>query len=122
MLKNAREIGVLQYSDITPNRDGTVSVRVTQALDSALDKLAEGDVKEVEVVDELPDYLKNANLKFRQFVNNIKKENKRKANPYFTVLEFNPDSKSLTIRTENLPSSGMLILSLAEKLCKFNVG
>ncbi len=40
LLKHAREIGALQYCDMNQNRDGTVSVRIDQALDSALNALA----------------------------------------------------------------------------------
>ena len=35
LLKHAREVGPLQYCDMKQNRDGTVSVRIAQAPDSA---------------------------------------------------------------------------------------
>lgn len=118
LLKNAREIGALQYSDITINRDGTVSVLIAQASDSALDKLARSGVDAVEFVNEPPDYLTNTDLKFGQFVDTIEKGVKIKANPNFTVSGFDADSKRLTIETEILPSSGMLILSLAGEIAQ----
>lgn len=130
LFKHARKIGALQYSDMIQSRDGTVSVRIAQASHSALNALAANGVKEVEVVDELPVYLKNPDLKFAAFVRGIegdaeneeffgKHKNERKeASSYFKVSAFEAASVSLTIETENLPSSGTLILSLAGEIAQ----
>jgi len=133
LLKHARKIGALQYCDMNTNRDGTVSVRIVQASDSALNALAANGVPEVAVVADLPDYpdhLKNPDLKFAEFVSGIEKqaENKgfygkrkkeqKEANPYFKVSDFDAASRSLTIKTENLPPSGTLILSLAGEIAQ----
>ena len=130
LLKHAREIGVLQYCDMNPNRDGTVSIRVAQASDSALNQLAANGVEEVEVVDDIPDYLKNIDLKFSEFVSGIEKnaesdeffgrqkKDRIEANNYFKVSDFDATSRLLTIKTENLPQSGTLILSLAGEIAQ----
>lgn len=130
LLKHAREIGALPYSDMNPNRDGTVSVRIAQASDSALNALAANGVEEVEIIDDLPNYLKNTDLKFADFVNGIEedleykeksaryKNEQKDTSSYFKVFDFDVASMSLTIKTENLPPSGTLILSLAGEIAQ----
>jgi hypothetical protein len=135
LLKRAREIGALQYSDMQQDRAGddrtaTVSVRITQASDFAWNALQDDDVPEVEVVDELPDYLKNASLTFKEFVGEIEeqaeeeKSHGRKRGPqerrqYFKVPYFDAASKTITLATEGLPKkSGTLILSLAGEIAQ----
>ena len=130
LLKHAREIGALTYSDMRPNRDGTVSVRIAQALDSALNALNKRMVENVEVVDELPDYLKNPDLEFGNFASGIeqqaeaegflgkRKQQRNEPKSYFEVSEFDAASKTLAIKTENLPPSGTLILSLAGEIAQ----
>jgi superfamily I DNA/RNA helicase len=130
LLKHAREIGVLEYCDVSMNRAGTVSVRIAQASDSAWNALAANGVEEVEVVDDLPEYLKNLDLTFAKFVSGIEedaenerlskkyKKEQREANPYFKVSDCDVASRSLTIETENLPPCGSLILSLAGEIAQ----
>ncbi len=131
LLEHAREIGVLQYGDMKPQRDGTVSVHITQALDSALNALGKGGVETVEIVDVLPDYLENPELKFTDFTSGIeaqakaedftgkqKKEQKEEGSSYCEVLDYDKDSCTLTLKIENLPESGMLILSLAGEIAQ----
>jgi len=140
LLKHAREVGELQYSDMKQNRatdDGkaTVSVRILQASDSALKKLAAGDVESVETAEELPGYLKDLDLKFSDFVNNIEGESEqedllkngkkrahkssKKKNPNFEVKDFDAASKTITLATENLPTeSGTLIFSLSGEIAQ----
>jgi hypothetical protein len=130
LLKHAREIGALQYCDMTPNRDGTVSVRIAQATDSAFKALVANGVEEVEAVDDLPDYLKNSDLKFAEFVRGVeqeaeierliwkKKRERKEDKPYFNVSDFDATSRVLTIQTENLPPSGTLVLSLAGEIAQ----
>lgn len=132
LFKRARQIGALHYCNMNPNRDGTVSVRISQASDSALNALAEKDLSEVELVDILPDYLTNPDLKFADFVNDVaqevedaghglsgtRKKVQKETSSYFNVCGFDPSSRLLTIRTENLPPSGFLIRSLAGELAQ----
>jgi hypothetical protein len=119
LLKNAREVGALQYCDRKQNRDGTVSVRVAQASDSAWSVLEAGGVPEVEVVDELPDYLKNESLTFKEFVGGIEKEADNKKSEYFKVSDFDAASKTITLAAESMPEkSGTLILSLAGEIAQ----
>ena len=129
LLKHAREIGTMQYSDLTQNRAGTVSVRILQASDSALIALTAGGAPEVEIVDVLPGYLKNENLAFKEFVDGIetetaneeslRKNGQMEAKSFFKVLDFDAASKVITLATENLPmESGTLILSLAGEIAQ----
>ena len=125
LLKQARQVGELQYCDLAHNRaddDGkaTVSVRISMASDSALKALEAGGVPEVEVVSERPDYLENERLSFREFVGLI--ENKtveQKSKVYFKVSTFDRASRTLTLESEVFPAeSGMLILSLAGEIAQ----
>ena len=130
LLKHAREVGALQYCDVKKNRDGTVSLRIAQAPESAWSALETGNVPEVEVVVERPDYLKNENLKVREFVAGIeegeegknpdkKKERRSEAKPYFKVSNFDAASKTITLVTESMPTeSGTLILSLVGEIAQ----
>lgn len=128
LLRQAREVGALRFSDMAQNRDGTVSVRIFEASDSALCALAEKRVPEVEIVDELPSYLKNVNLVFKDFANGIgevveerstQKNMGRATKKYFGVSYFDKESKILTLKTETLPwASGTFILSLAGEIAQ----
>lgn len=130
VLAQARKIGALQYSDMIPNRDGTVTVRISQSSDSALEALAAGAVESLELADDLPEYLTNLDLTFTQFTRAIEKEveneaffgnrgNERKeSKPHFDVADYDPSTRTLTLRTESLPASGTLILSLAGQIAQ----
>jgi superfamily I DNA/RNA helicase len=124
LLKQARAVGALQFADMTQRRDGTVSVRIVEASDSAVTALAEGSVQEVELVDELPGYLLDETLSFKEFEREIKnaaevakklgeKREKNETKTYFEVTRFDKEARSVTLKTENLPTpSGTLVLSL----------
>lgn len=125
LLKHARDVGALQYSDMEQKRGGTVCVLISQVSDSALSALANGRVPEVEVVDEPPDYVKDETLTFKQFVEGIEKTAKadkgesgrRDKKTYLKVSEFDKETSTLTLDTENLPKeSGTLVLSLAGEI------
>lgn len=129
LLKQAREVGVLQYSDVVQKRDGTVSVHISQVSDSSLKELVNGRVPEIEVVDEVPNYLKDSTLTFKQFVEGIVtsvkaekligKSEQRGAKIYFKVTDFDKETSTLTLNTENLPNeSGTLVLSLAGEMAQ----
>lgn len=122
LLKQARAVGALQFTDMTQRRDGTVTVRIVEPSDSALTALVKGQVPEVELVDELPNYLLEENVSFRDFSSVIEgsaaknvslggASEKREAN--LKVSRFDKETYLLTLETENLPKSyGTLILSL----------
>jgi hypothetical protein len=130
VLAQARKIGTLQYSDMAPNRDGTVTVRLAQSSDSALEALAARDVESLEVADNVPDYLTNADLTFAQFTGVIEKEAENEAffgkrgdqqndsKPHYEVADYDALTRSLTLKTESLAASGTLILSLAGQIAQ----
>lgn len=117
LLKQAREIGSLQFEGRTQRRDGTVTVLISQASDSSWIALEKGAVPEVELVDELPDYLKIENFSFKDFAGGIEQSDElklREERSYFNVVGFDKETRVLTLKTETLPrESGTLILSLA---------
>ncbi|AEG00705.1 DEAD/DEAH box helicase [Methylomonas methanica] len=121
LLKQARAVGTLQFTDMTQKRDGTVTVRIVEASDSALTALVEGEVLEVELVDEPPDYLLDETLSFKNFASGIEsaaeevgKLEQRETKTYFNVSSFDKETRSLTLKTETLSkTNGRLILSLA---------
>ncbi len=117
LLKQAREVGSLQFEGMTERRDGTVTVLISQASDSSWIALEKGAVPEVELVDELPDYLKIENFSFKDFAGGIEQSDelkRREERSYFNVVGFDKETRVLTLKTETLPrESGTLILSLA---------
>jgi superfamily I DNA/RNA helicase len=117
LLKQAREVGSLQFEGMTQRRDGTVTILISQASDSSWIALEKGAVPEVELVDELPDYLKIENFSFKDFAGGIEQSDelkRREERSYFNVVGFDKETRVLTLKTETLPrESGTLILSLA---------
>ena len=117
LLRQAREVGSLQFEGMTQRRDGTVTVLISQASDSSWIALEKGAVPEVELVDELPDYLKIENFSFKDFAGGIEQSDelkRREERSYFNVVGFDKETRVLTLKTETLPrESGTLILSLA---------
>lgn len=135
LLKRAREFGCLQYCDLREGRagddgKGTVSIHVSEASEPALRALIDGDVPEIEVTTQIPEYLTNQRLTFKEFVSGIQKEveveilsgikkGRQEARPYFKVTEYDPESKRITLATESLPEdAGQLILSLAGEVAQ----
>lgn len=117
LLRQAREVGSLQFEGMTQRRDGTVTVLISRASDSSWIALEKGAVPEVELVDELPDYLKIENFSFKDFAGGIAQSDElklREEKSYFSVVGFDKETRVLTLKTETLPrESGTLILSLA---------
>ncbi len=117
LLKQAREVGSLQFEGMSQRRDGTVTVLISQASDSSWIALEKSAVPEVELVDELPDYLKIENFSFKDFAGGIEQSDelkRREERSYFNVVGFDKETRVLTLKTETLPrESGTLILSLA---------
>lgn len=130
VLAQARKIGTLQYSEISRNRDGTVTVRIAQASDSALEALEAREVESLELADELPLYLTKRDLTFTQFIgvieNEVEKEaflNKRgnqvkESRLHYDVGDYDAVTRTLTLKTEDLPASGTLILSLTGQIAQ----
>lgn len=129
LLQSAREVGVLDFSNTVANSDGTVTVTVTNASDSAFKRLETG-LGEVEIMLDIPDYLANPDLKFAEFVAGIEqaedndnkpekgKKKDKDTRPYFKVSDYDRDSKTLSIKHEEFPASGKLILSLAGEIAQ----
>lgn len=125
LLKQARAVGALQFTDMTQRRDGTVLVRIIEALDSAVTALAEGSVQEVKLVDEKPSYLLDESLSFKEFEQEIRnavevakklgeKSEKNETKTHFSVVGFDKETRVLTLKAETLHGeSRTLILSLA---------
>ncbi len=124
LLKQARKVGALQFTGMEQKRDGTVTVRISQASDSAWEALKKGEVPEVELIDELPDYLQNEHLSFTDFVSGIEQEEREagalgerqphEENTYFKVAGFDEETRELILKTESLPKEfGAFTLSLA---------
>ena len=124
LLKQARAVGALQFTDMMHRRDGTVSVRIVEASDSAVTELTEGRVLGLELVHELPSYLLDETLSFKEFEQEIRsaaevakklgeKREKNETKSYFDVIGFDKEGRLVSLKTENLPSpSGTLVLSL----------
>jgi superfamily I DNA/RNA helicase len=129
LLREAREVGALQFADREPHRDGTVSVRVSQVTESALNAFVEGRVPEIEIVDALPGYLQDDTLRFTEFAKGVEQDQNdapspaknggREARRHFGVVGFDKDAMTLTLKAETLPrESGVLILSLAGEIAQ----
>jgi hypothetical protein len=130
LLAQARKIGILKYGEGTSERDGAFTVRIAQASDSALKALADGEVESLELTEVLPEYLTNAGLTFSQFLGVIEKEaeeeaffgkqehRQRNEKQYYNIVDYDAVSKELRLKTEHLPASGTLILSLAGQLAQ----
>ncbi|GFE94715.1 AAA domain-containing protein [Acetobacter persici] len=116
LLKQARIVGALQFTDMQQGRDGTVTVRIVEASDSAITALTENKVPELELVDQQPDYLLDESLSFQDFERHIKitaDQRSKDSISSFLVKSFDKDHLLLMLKTESLPSvSGKLIRSL----------
>lgn len=125
LLKRAREIGVIQYSGMNPNRDGTVTVRIVQSSDSALNTLSKNGVEALQVVDVVPNYIEDSDLTFSGFASSVETQledggNFQQNEPQqsVTIVEFDEETKDLRLNTEQLNNSGMLIFSLAGEIAQ----
>ena len=128
LLDRARKIGVIDYGHLSLNRDGTCSVVITQASNSALEALSSNLIEALAPApDELPSYLKNPGMTFSEFSSEVisKAENveffqrssdQNGSDVHYEVDEYEPETKTLTLKIESLPSSGRFILSLAGEI------
>jgi hypothetical protein len=125
LLDKAREIGALEFTQPTPNRNGTVSVRIIEATQAALDALSNGELQELEAVDAVPEYVTNPGFTFSDFSQGLVREHEatelgserpakgRNRSQYLEVERYDRETKTLTLKTENLPQVGTLVLSMA---------
>lgn len=111
LLSDAREFGVIRFGNSIDNRDGSASVRITSAERAATDRLVENRVEALELVETLPEYLKDLDMSFEDFSRHIS-NSFYKPPLTFKVLSYEPANKRLTLDVEHLPESGSLILSL----------
>lgn len=130
LLNNARQVGALIYDQKTQERDGMVSVRIIDASDAALKLLEKGQVPELQDADELPAYLADITLSFAGFCDQLEASEsnddsnaaQRKQDGQNQLLQtgvFDPASRTLKLRTENLPrDAGTLIVSLAGEMAQ----
>jgi hypothetical protein len=125
LLNRARRVGALEFSDPIANRNGTVSVRVIEATEAALEGLVNKQVTELELVDAEPEYLTSPEFSFADFSRSLIESLERQSpggsasakvqarGEYFEVKHYDRETKRLTLVTENLPPRGSLVLSMA---------
>lgn len=114
-LNRVVEIGVLRYTDAHENRDGSTTVRIAEASQSAVDALRSRDLQELEPVDELPWFLQVADPTFEEFEKELGQDDARSApaNRHIDVLKFEYETRQLTLKSEHLPPTGTLVASTA---------
>lgn len=126
LLDKAREIGVVEFTQPVPGRNGTVSVRITEATPAALEALSNKQVQELEVVDAVPEYLTDPVLSFSDFSQGVAREGgavergtRRSAGGrYLEVDDYDRESRTLILRTESVPQGSALVLSLAGEIAQ----
>lgn len=114
LLETAREIGAIEFTDAQPNRDGTLDVRVTHATSAGFEALSKGRVEDLEAVASLPEYITNPDFTFADFsagLDEAKKGNRDRRTP-LKVINYDGQTKILTLEAEAVPSVGTLVLSI----------
>lgn len=114
LLRDARKIGTVHFSDPRSNRDGTVDVRIDEASETALEAMASGSLKDVEIVDEAPRYLSNPEFSFASFSVELEGDDsaKKKDIHSFKFVRYERETKILTLEAEHIPVTGVIIMSL----------
>lgn len=114
LLRSAREIGIVSFSEPRSNRDGTVDVRIDKASDTALAAMASGRVKDVEIAEKDPIYLSDPDFSFASFSASLERDEpaKGKAIQSFKVLRYERETRSLTLKAEQIPATGKFIMSM----------
>lgn len=115
LLGTAREIGAIEFTDARPNRDGTIDVRVIEATDAGLEALANGQLKELEAVASLPQYITDPSFTFSDFSAGLEASLSRNPDrdPHLEVADYDRQTKTLTLKAEAVPSVGTLVMSMA---------
>jgi AAA domain len=130
LLGKSRAIGALEFTQPSPERDGTVSVRIISDItQAARDALSNREIQ-LEVVDAVPEYIANPALSFAEFSQALFLKAKaeepdaegsakdRDRVRYFEVEHYDGETKTLTLKTENVPQVGTLVLSMAGELAQ----
>lgn len=122
LLKEARAFGIVRYAEPVENRDGTVTVRIIDASDNAFAALLGRSVESVELVDSEPAYLASPSLTFADFSSALAEESHRTdrgrrnqhnaRGTHLQVLQFDNETRSVTLDAESVPTPGTLVLSL----------
>lgn len=120
-LNEIRSFGYLTYSRVVQKKDGTVSVQITKANDSALETLRTmGQNDELAHVVELPEYLTNSEITFSDFTQNLLREEEALSSlgsrelqnhERLAFVRWDKETRTLVLRAETLPQEGMLLLS-----------
>lgn len=115
LLETAREYGAIEFTDVESNRNGTTDVRIISATDAALEALANGQLKELEVVASLPAYITDPGFTFADFSAGLEASLTARQDraTYLEVERYDRQSKKLTLRTEAVPPVGTLVMSMA---------
>jgi hypothetical protein len=111
LLRDARQFGIIYYNGAVENRDGTVTVSIVDATETAFGELASGRVEGLELLDEMPPYILEPDMTFATFSRQVS-EASWKPTEYYKVRAYDESSRQITLDVEYLPSSGKLAMSL----------
>lgn len=122
LLKQARAFGTVRFADPVANRDGTVTTRLIDAPNEVFAALLGGVVESVELVEREPPYLANPSLTFADFSRALAEDSDRTTRrdrdqdpsrgTHFQIVRFDNETRGVTLDIDQLPSSGMLVMSL----------
>lgn len=131
LLKNARRFGVVSYCNKIQNKNGTTTVSICDASDSALEDLKNNKIESVEIVEEIPDYIKNSSMTFAEFAGIIlEKDEKEKiskdhrntppsTSTPFEIEEYTYETRTITLKVDDIPyESGMFVMTLAGEIAQ----
>ncbi len=120
-LKDIRAFGVITYSTANSLRNETVSVRVEDASEVALERLGKMERDDaLSCVDEIPSHLVDSEMTFVDFCTEIRRTERAKLAlgiqsqtgfDRLPVDDWNRETKTLRLRTEMLPTEGRLVLA-----------
>ena len=119
-LGDIRSFGCLAYSKVVQKKDGTVSVQINEASESAFKTLKTMRLdEELAHVVEPPKYLSNTEITFSDFTNNLLREDdarislgsrESQSSERLQFVRWDSETRTLVLRTETLPKEGMLVL------------
>lgn len=132
LLKNARRFGVVSYYNKIQNKNGTTTVSIYDASDSALEDLKNNKIESVEIVEETPDYIKNSSMTFAEFagiilekedekekVSKANRSNTQPASTSFEIDEYSYEERTITLKVDDIPyASGMFVMTLAGEIAQ----
>lgn len=131
LLKNARRFGVVSYCKKVQNKDGTTTVSICDASDTALEDLKNNKIESVEIVEDIPDYIKNSAMTFAEFTGiilekdekkRISKDNRNNVQPAstsFEIAEYSYETRTITLNVDDIPyPNGMFVMPLAGEIAQ----